>query len=780
MFRSFAAFFALVLALAACTTPIADLRVTSVSPERDATGIAIDSVITATFNVDVVEASLDNNFVLSSGGEVVAGAMAYDAASRTATFTPDADLEYATAYTATVSGDVRTPAGARLSEEASWSFTTEADPTPDPAVTGVAINEGDQSLLVGGDVQLSVTVTATGGASEDVVWSSGDAGVATVSATGLVEAVAVGVTAITVTSVVDSSVSDSITVTVTAAPAVTAVVINEEDQSLAVGGEVQLSVTVTATGGASEDVVWSSGDAGVATVSATGLVEAVAVGVTAITATSEFDPSVSDSITVDVVAVGTGAAAGFLQGTYVSMTNLSVITPDFTSGTRIVEFDISWDESWRGAMRPTWVEANDNWDAAWVFVKFSVGGGPWQHATLATSGHTVPTGAVIDTPSDGKGVFIHRDADGYGTFSADGVGLVWDYAADSVDIADDVDLRLFAVEMVYVPQGSFFVGSGGNATGEFREGGSTNSPFQVVSQSAITLGDAAGQLFWTEGTNTGSPTGSTNASFPTGFEAAYFMKYQLTQGQYVDFLNTLTQSQATTRKYTFVANPLFRYRYDVEGFAVGSYSTNVPYLPINWITWADGAAYADWAGLRPMTELEYEKAARGTNTPVANEYAWGSTTIVSATGLLDAGTVNEIPQPGDANAAFGDNNPPDGPVRVGSFAAPGRSRVLAGASYYGLLELSGNLSERPVTVGNSEGRSFTAAHGDGELDGSGNATVSGWPSNLDALGAGFRGGTHFTSALELLRASGRAEASNEGAAPNRAGVFGWRGARSAP
>jgi hypothetical protein len=37
------------------------------------------------------------------------------------------------------------------------------------------------------------------------------------------------------------------------------------------------------------------------------------------------------------------------------------------------------------------------------------------------------------------------------------------------------------------------------------------------------------------------------------------------------------------------------------------------------------AAFADWSGLRPMSELEYEKACRGYNTPaVPNEYAWGN------------------------------------------------------------------------------------------------------------------------------------------------------------
>ena len=83
-----------------------------------------------------------------------------------------------------------------------------------------------------------------------------------------------------------------------------------------------------------------------------------------------------------------------------------------------------------------------------------------------------------------------------------------------------------------MPQGPFSLGSGGSDTGEFRAGGTTNTPFVVDRQASIALGNAAGQLMWTIKGDAGSPSGSTNASFPTGFEAFYVMKYQVTQGQY--------------------------------------------------------------------------------------------------------------------------------------------------------------------------------------------------------------------------------------------------------
>ena len=42
-----------------------------------------------------------------------------------------------------------------------------------------------------------------------------------------------------------------------------------------------------------------------------------------------------------------------------------------------------------------------------------------------------------------------------------------------------------------------------------------------------------------------------------------------------------------------------------------AYVAGAPSRPANWISWDDGLAFADWAGLRPMTELEFTKAARG-------------------------------------------------------------------------------------------------------------------------------------------------------------------------
>lgn len=174
-----------------------------------------------------------------------------------------------------------------------------------------------------------------------------------------------------------------------------------------------------------------------------------------VTATSNADPSKRATASVSVT-VGSDVEHA---PSYISIENVSRAVA--SGGSRQVSFDKSWDASWRGPHRPTWVAASDNWDAAWVFVKDRVDGGTWHHATLAGSAHVAPAGAVVDVPSDRVGAFVYRSGSGYGTFTADGVGLQWDYVADGVAADASVEVVPFGVEMVYVPEGSFAVGSGG-------------------------------------------------------------------------------------------------------------------------------------------------------------------------------------------------------------------------------------------------------------------------------------------------------------------------------
>ncbi|WP_425392862.1 hypothetical protein [Ekhidna sp.] len=472
----------------------------------------------------------------------------------------------------------------------------------------------------------------------------------------------------------------------------------------------------------------------------------------------------------------------------VTVSNVTLTGQDAASDFTFVQFDITWENSWRVSAGPA------NWDAVWVFVKYRVGSGDWQHAWLEAATHAAPAGSTItdglEDPSSGfnattnpsLGVFIYRDADGSGTINLTGVQLRWNYGENGVDDNDGVDIKVFAIEMVNIPQASFFVGSGGSESGSFTEGdygGGDPVPLQITSEGALTIGTGTGELYGTStsGDNTIGATGTLAAEFPKGFDAIYVMKYEISQQGYVDFLNTIDGTQGTARYPGQTAN---RHGIIVSG---GVYSTSTPYIACNFLSWADLAAYLDWSALRPMTELEYEKIARGTLTPEPNEYAWGTTTLVSNAytlsnaGAIDEGIATNYSAGGNASYDTSDGAI-DGPLRNGIFAANGSNtgRETSGASFYGVMELSGNLKERYVSVGRTNGRSFTGLHGDGAIDASGDADVTNWPATTGD-GIGERGGDWFEGSSRL-RISDRIDAALTIA--SRVSYYGGRGARVDP
>ncbi len=461
------------------------------------------------------------------------------------------------------------------------------------------------------------------------------------------------------------------------------------------------------------------------------------------------------------------AAAASAAANNISISNIRLAGHDSAIHFSFVQFDVSWENSWRTSSAPY------NSDAAWVFAKYRVNSGAWRSATLHYTGHIAPRGSTITPATDGTGAFIYRDADGTGTFSATGVQLRWDYGADGV--ADDaaVDIKVFALEMVYVPAGAFVAGSGGAESGAFYNYPTTTNPYPVSSEAAIAVGTDSGNLFYPHtSTYSGDQAGPIPGEFPKGYNAFYCMKYEISQQGYVDFLNTLTQTQAICRKYTMTGTD---YRYAITGSVVGSYATADPYVACNYVSWEDVAAYLDWSGLRPMTELEFEKACRGTLPPIPNEYAWGTTSLTKTTVIANPGFANET-SANSGNATCDNQGSVQGPVRVGANATPSSTRETSGSSYYGIMEMSGNLYERVVTVGSSSGRLFNGTHGNGALDAStGNADVSTWPGP-DAVGASLRGGDWRDVAADL-NISARCDAAHTDA--RRAENYGGRGVRNA-
>ncbi|WP_128699359.1 formylglycine-generating enzyme family protein [Candidatus Velamenicoccus archaeovorus] len=475
-------------------------------------------------------------------------------------------------------------------------------------------------------------------------------------------------------------------------------------------------------------------------------------------------------LTLTILAVMMAAPQAHANNIKVS--DVSLQNLDSTAGTVDIKFDVSWDNSF------TRTDSNGNatFDRAWVFVKYQIGGtGAWYHATLVSGGSlsSYATSTAIGITSDGKGAFCK---------AGPSQTIRWNFGTtgDNVSSSSSIQVKVMAIEMVYIPQGSFVLGSGGTESGSFTDGSWTSGatiPFTISSEDALSIAASAGSLWGTStsGNNTIGDAGTLPAAFPKGYSGFYVMKYEVSQGQYRDFLNTLTRAQQNTRTGTSLAagttsvtniyvmsntatisyrngircdatisssDPITFYC-DLNGNAVPNESDDGEWIACNWLSWADLMAYADWAGLRPMTELEFEKASRGparSGSPTANEYAWGNTTIDYFSDLSNAGTSSEAigPTRPNANCNYSSASP-DGPVRCGMFATSSSSRTTAGASYYGLMEMSGNLWERCVTIGNATGRAFTGLHGNGTLDSSGNADVTNWPGT-GATGGGFRGG----------------------------------------
>ena len=486
----------------------------------------------------------------------------------------------------------------------------------------------------------------------------------------------------------------------------------------------------------------------------------------------------------------------FLNANNVRITSdVTLVEQNTTDKYIYVKFDIAWDNSWRDTC---------NYDAAWVFFKFS-NNNAWKQGFFSTENteHSVgtnngaaPSFFVGKTPINaidrGVGIFIYRSAEGSGSINWQSVKLKWNYAENGLtnEQAANASIKLFAIEMVNVPQRGFRIGSGGSEpysfiTTSFVSRWNTftidhkfftiNNENGIPTRKFSVYGDYIAELCWNSNVLSDFVL---NSAFPKGYASYYTMKYEITQEQYVEFLNSLLPQQQISRISAVVANkymsntsntaaPLFRngircktaptatvigeWGCDLNNNGTFNETDDGQNIACNYLSWDDALAYADWAGLRPMNELEYEKSCRGPFM-LANEYAWGTANADSVLTIINAGTANETSGSIAANAVFGNNANVQGPMRVGCFANGSSAREGAGASYYGIMELSGNLWEQvvPVVTG-TVASSFDGSHGDGNLYSNGNADVVGW---LTGVSSGVRGGA-WNTYRQRLRTSDR-------------------------
>lgn len=291
--------------------------------------------------------------------------------------------------------------------------------------------------------------------------------------------------------------------------------------------------------------------------------------------------------------------------------------------------------------------------------------------------------------------------------------------------------------------------------------------------------------------------GTLPADYPTGFNGFYAMKYEISQEQWVRFLNKLEYQQQKQRTVGDRLDQLMAGDYVYgdkkkancrNGIAIGARDNgNIVFvnnlnksnpfaqaddgqnIACNYLSPDDMLAYADWCGLRPLSEMEYEKMARAPYpaVPRHEEWAGGAKEALvkpGADAISNARTKEErLKQNAGKKVNINAGAVLDGPVRVGCLAVNGMTQESTGAGYWGIMDLSGNLAEIYYNVTNGMGRTFSdvqASHGDGKLYGISNADRVGdadisesyWPHKPGAFM--LRGGS-FMSADKRVAISDR-------------------------
>lgn len=472
--------------------------------------------------------------------------------------------------------------------------------------------------------------------------------------------------------------------------------------------------------------------------------------------------------------------------------NNAVISQVFVTG-NLINFSLTWENSWRTSTSNPF-----NYDGVWLYCNYRVCNDRPEENPNAPSykqlwlspqpqDHSVPGAefqlgsSLIGGNSRVMGIFIFRPTDGSGTFTVNNIELKWDDVAQGCT-GCEVDVQIIPVEMVNIPTGNYSLGDGNNgSSGRFYRDNNLDSPFLVTSESGININTSNGiyappsVLF---------DSGMIPNAFPKGYNSFWCMKYEVSQLQYVEFLNSLSRSDqalhvstdisigVTHVNNTFVLSntnsPLYRngiritpdfnsnmpleFYCDLDGDNIPNEDTDGKNIAVNFINSDDFKAYLDWTGLRPMSELEFEKICRGDRPPIPKEYSWGlgGINFMPKTSIQDAGLAYEDALPNGAGSVTCCNQAGvQGPLRSGENFALNSDRFSAGAAYYGIADMSGNLIEFCIPVSKAECRVFDASHGDGDIS---NGPPSTWIL-LDVPGT-LRGGS-WKSAADKLSVSHR-------------------------
>ena len=450
----------------------------------------------------------------------------------------------------------------------------------------------------------------------------------------------------------------------------------------------------------------------------------------------------------------------FFLATSVFSNNLQITNVTYDEGNNTLNFDISWDNAFY---------VNSDWqDHVYIFAKYkNSNGSSWDRVMFELSGHsddaTLMTFGIAPSSLLLDGKRLGMKAGHFSTFSSGTQG-----ANCTALLADNIDFfhpsfKVFGIEMVQISNtgNDYYLGDG-TSENRWHKGDDTTEAYlwEQVPSASINVGNGPDDI------NTTLPIGILVASISEHIfrPPNNIMKYEISQIQYVEFLNSLNRTAQNNRVgtdisgtsitdvfvmtetptvATFTRNGIrvdatlpnggpVTFYCDYNGNGIPNENDDGQNIALNYLSGEDLFAFLDWSGLTPLNEMEYEQICRGSFNPVPNEFAWGTSGYTHA--FINSGPTYGTPEEYlNQTPLIGPMVSSQNPMRCGGAATATTNRVTSGASAYGIMELSGNVSELVISLRTANSFNTIVNGSDGSIDNFGN-TNENWPQEIASKG----------------------------------------------
>lgn len=196
--------------------------------------------------------------------------------------------------------------------------SSSSDDSDHISVTGVNLSSSMIFLSENSTSQLTATIFPSNASDKSVIWESSDTSVAAVSSTGLVQSVGSGSAIITVTTADGGKKATCSVGTMVETTKLTSVALDKNEVNMVVGDSCTLEVSVFPTSATNQTVFWNSSDSEVVIVDNLGTLDAVSIGTSFITVTSE-DGGKTDTCVITVSEQEVGATSLSLNKSQLSL-----------------------------------------------------------------------------------------------------------------------------------------------------------------------------------------------------------------------------------------------------------------------------------------------------------------------------------------------------------------------------------------------------------------------------------------------------------------------------